>query len=89
MAKNLNIGTMIDGGDHQEDDGIIQKHCYADFSSYCDIYGGLYEWREMMQYTETQGVQGICPDGWHLPTDAEWCSLEQAVDSSITCSSSG
>ncbi len=35
----------------------------------------------MMQYTTTQGVQGICPDGWHLPTDEEWKVLEGAVDS--------
>ena len=28
-----------------------------------------------MQYTLTQGTQGICPSGWHLPTDAEWTTL--------------
>jgi uncharacterized protein (TIGR02145 family) len=21
-------------------------------------------------------VQGVCPDGWHLPSDAEWKELE-------------
>ena len=25
--------------------------------------------------TTTQGVQGICPVGWHLPTDEEWTTL--------------
>ena len=29
----------------------------------------------MMQYTTTPGVQGICPTGWHLPTDVEWTTL--------------
>jgi len=29
----------------------------------------------MMQYTTTEGTQGICPGGWHLPTDAEWSGL--------------
>ena len=29
----------------------------------------------MMQYTTQQGTQGICPEGWHLPTDAEWTVL--------------
>ena len=26
----------------------------------------------MMQYVTTAGVQGICPSGWHIPTDAQW-----------------
>ncbi len=41
----------------------------------------LYQWEEMMQYTTQQGAQGICPPGWHLPTDEEWKVLEGAVDS--------
>jgi uncharacterized protein (TIGR02145 family) len=28
-----------------------------------------------MQYSTTPGVQGICPTGWHLPTDGEWTTL--------------
>jgi uncharacterized protein (TIGR02145 family) len=28
-----------------------------------------------MQYVTTPGVQGICPAGWHMPTDAEWTTL--------------
>ena len=34
-----------------------------------------------MQYTTQQGARGICPPGWHLPTDEEWKVLEGAVDS--------
>ena len=30
----------------------------------------------MMQYTTDEGVQGICPPGWHIPTDEEWKVLE-------------
>ena len=29
----------------------------------------------MMQYSTIAGVQGICPSGWHLPTDGEWTTL--------------
>ncbi|MBE9492432.1 MAG: fibrobacter succinogenes major paralogous domain-containing protein, partial [Bacteroidetes bacterium] len=46
-----------------------------------DFYGGLYQWGEMMQYTTTQGAQGICPPGWYLPTDEEWKQLEGEIDS--------
>ena len=32
-------------------------------------------------------VQGICPDGWHLPTETEWESLFKAVGGSSTAGS--
>ena len=52
-----------------------QKYCYNDLETNCDIYGGMYQWLEMMQYTTTQGAQGLCPPGWYLPTDADWTAL--------------
>jgi uncharacterized protein (TIGR02145 family) len=35
------------------------------------------------------GRQGICPTGWHLPSDDEWCQLETYLDTTIICSSVG
>ena len=32
----------------------------------------------------TSPVRGICPEGWHLPSRAEWDALIVAVDGSIT-----
>ncbi|MBN1339739.1 MAG: hypothetical protein JXA03_10475 [Bacteroidales bacterium] len=87
MAENLNIGTMINGTSYQTNNGIIEKYCYINSPAYCDEYGGLYWWNEMMEYSAIPGIQGICPDSWHLPTDTEWCTLEQELDSTITCSS--
>ena len=49
------------------------------------MYGGLYQWNEMMQYTTTPGVQGICPIGWHLPTDEEWCTMTTYLDATVNC----
>jgi uncharacterized protein (TIGR02145 family) len=90
LAENLNIGTMISSSSNQTDNGTIEKYCHTNSTSNCDIYGGLYQWDEMMQYETTKGVQGICPTGWHLPTDAEWCTLENYVDTgTISCSSTG
>jgi uncharacterized protein (TIGR02145 family) len=37
-------------------------------------------WEELMQYTTDEGTLGICPPGWHIPSDAEWKLLEGAVD---------
>jgi uncharacterized protein (TIGR02145 family) len=75
LKENLNIGTRINGSVNQTNNSIIEKYCYNDLESNCGIYGGLYQWDEMMQYVTTAGTQGICPAGWHLPTDAEWTSL--------------
>ncbi|MCD4734474.1 MAG: hypothetical protein K8R53_00390, partial [Bacteroidales bacterium] len=44
MAENLNIGTMINGSQNMNDDGIIEKYCYGNNTSRCDEYGGLYQW---------------------------------------------
>ncbi len=81
LKENLNVGAMIPGAQEMEDNGIIEKYCYDDNPYNCNAYGGLYQWDEMMQYTPTQGVQGICPPGWHIPTDEEWKVLEGAADS--------
>ena len=75
FKENLNIGTKINSSQEQTDNGIIEKYCYNDDESNCTTYGGLYQWDEMMQYVTTKGAKGICPDGWHLPTDAEWTML--------------
>ena len=38
-------------------------------------YGLLYNWPAAMDGSTTGGTRGICPEGWHLPTDAEWTTL--------------
>ncbi len=44
------------------------------------MYGVLYNWPAAMDgglssNLNPSGVQGICPAGWHLPSDAEWTEL--------------
>lgn len=75
MAENLNIGQMIYGPVDPSDNGILEKYCYDNNSTNCDTYGGLYQWNEMMQYITDTVTQGICPIGWHLPTNTEWTIL--------------
>ncbi|MDD4033422.1 MAG: FISUMP domain-containing protein [Bacteroidales bacterium] len=46
------------------------------------IYGVLYNVNAAMAGASStnsnpSGVQGICPDGWHLPSNAEWTQLEE------------
>jgi uncharacterized protein (TIGR02145 family) len=53
-------------------DGVIERYCYNDDPANCDLFGGLYQWSEAMQYVETSGARGICPEGWHIPTTMEF-----------------
>lgn len=75
MAENLDVGTMIDVSLVQQDNSILEKYCYNNDTANCGIYGGLYAWGEIMQYETSPGAQGICPDGWHIATSAEWLTL--------------
>ena len=80
LRENLDIGNMIHGRDTLKNNGIIEKYCYNDDTSNCTTYGGLYQWNEAMQYVTTEGTQGICPTGWHIPTIAELQTLTTKVN---------
>jgi len=79
MAENLNYD--VEG-----------SKCYVNSESNCTIYGRLYDWTTAMNlasdcnYSNDCSVQtkhrGICPFGWHLPSDAEWAILTNYVGSS-------
>lgn len=79
LKENLDVGTRIDGSGDQTNNSTIEKYCYGDNTNDCDTYGGLYKWNEAMKYVTTEGTQGICPDGWHLPTLGEFGTLQTAV----------
>ncbi|HOE39574.1 MAG TPA: FISUMP domain-containing protein, partial [Bacteroidales bacterium] len=54
---------------------------YENEESNVATYGYLYNWHTAMNgatssETNPSGVQGICPAGWHLPSDSEWMQLE-------------
>ena len=86
MARNLDVGTRIDGSQAQTNNGILEKYCFANDTNNCNIYGGLYLWDEAMQYVSSEEAQGICPQGWHIPTDQEWCTYQTLIDPTTDCS---
>jgi len=75
MTENLNVGIRINGDQEMQNNSTIEKYCHSNNEDNCDIYGGLYPWDEMMQYSTEDGVQGICPNDWHIPTNNEWTIL--------------
>ncbi len=79
MRENLNVGVQITADNYPIMDTIIEKYCYNDNPNKCDEYGGLYMWHEMMNYEYIESTQGICPDGWHLPSDVEWMEMESLL----------
>jgi len=79
MKENLRVGTRINGSQNMTNNGTVEKSCYDDNPTNCETYGGLYQWGEMMQYSTTAGTQGICPNGWHIPTDEDWKTMEMAL----------
>ncbi|MBT6685569.1 MAG: hypothetical protein HN921_07180 [Bacteroidetes bacterium] len=73
MASNLNTTRDAAGN-------IIIRLCYDNNQNNCEYYGGLYDWNTVMNgaansSSNPSGVQGICPIGWHVPSDAEWTQL--------------
>lgn len=75
FKENLDIGNMINSSTAQTNNSVIEKYCYNNDAANCAVYGGLYQWNEMMQYVTTAGAQGICPTGWHIPTETEFLAL--------------
>jgi uncharacterized protein (TIGR02145 family) len=93
MAANLNAGVKIAGTTDQTNNGIVEKYCYLNDEANCNVYGGLYRWNEMMDYTTSSNSnpserQGICPTGWHVPSDDEWSQLETFVEPTALCHAS-
>lgn len=72
MAENLRAthyayGTPIESGIWD----------YNDNPANSENYGKLYSWETAMNGEASSnenpsGIQGVCPSGWHLPSDSQW-----------------
>jgi len=82
LKENLDVGSTLIKTTPQTNNGIIEKYCYNDDPVNCLTYGGLYQWDEAMQYSVAQGAQGVCPPGWHVPTQDEFELLAGAAGGS-------
>lgn len=90
MAENLRYST--EEGSFCE--GALSED--GDKSFDCDKYGRLYTWPAAVGKSESEcgedmdcnlgseRVRGVCPKGWHLPSEEEWNELVVAVDEKIT-----
>ena len=91
MAENLRTTRMADGtAIVHVPDSADWSHLGESSKAYSwydnddqnrTTYGLMYTWDAAMNGGENTDmnpsqVQGVCPDGWHLPSDAEWKQLE-------------
>ena len=88
MKENLRTthyadGTAIPAGTH--------RYAPNNDESNVATYGYLYNWPAVMHGAASSSanpsnVQGICPAGWHMPSDAEWTQLTTYVhDNGYQC----
>jgi len=68
MIENLKV-TKTAKGDS------IENLVYDNIDTNAVIYGRLYTWQAAMNDSLTSEAQGICPDGWHLPSETDWNAL--------------
>ena len=100
MRENLRTthyadGTAISAGGSHNSFNNPYYYNYSSQSFTLGIRGYLYNWPAAMHGASSSsanpsGVQGICPAGWHLPSDAEWSQLTNYVgsQSEYTCGGS-
>jgi uncharacterized protein (TIGR02145 family) len=83
MAENLNYA--VEG-----------SKCYNNEASNCTTYGRLYNWVTAMALPASCETtlcssqistkhRGICPVGWHIPSQAEWHALKTFIESDKSC----
>ena len=82
MTKNLDVATYRNGDpipkvtDNAAWAALTTgAYCYYnnDSATYAAIYGKLYNWYAV------NDPRGLAPEGWHVPTDFEWTTLENCL----------
>lgn len=89
IADDPNTGSNIWGATSVNDEGYWGYYNTADNSSWgaaepATGEGLLYQWSAAMNGSDTERAQGVCPTGWHVPSDCEWMYLENTLGMSTT-----
>lgn len=99
MASNLRTTRYADGEvipDGKDANSMKDPYRYQPQGDVRSC-GYLYNWiavmrgRTISSESNPSGVQGICPNGWHVPSDAEWVQLMDYLSShsEFVCNGSG
>jgi uncharacterized protein (TIGR02145 family) len=80
MAQNLNYS-------------VDRSWCYENSTDSCAKYGRSYDWSAAMGVSAAYDstllnaslpYKGVCPSGWHVPSDDEWTKLTDTILSPST-----
>jgi uncharacterized protein (TIGR02145 family) len=77
---------------------VAGSKCYNNNPDNCDKYGQLYDWATAMNLPSSCNSstcsgqiqsphRGICPSGWHIPSNADWDKLYRYADGTSGTSS--
>jgi uncharacterized protein (TIGR02145 family) len=80
MTSNLSSSLDANGD-------TIESYCFYNDESYCEKYGRLYPWTALYIDINEEFPQGICPPGWHVPTDREWDELASYLGGDLNAGS--
>ena len=85
MAENLKYLPIVGPDSSKQSTFVVYNYkgtnvAEAKATFNYNTYGVLYTWETAMNGAPSSsanpsGVQGVCPSGWHLPSDAEWTQL--------------
>ena len=94
MRENLRTTHFADGGSIAfSDSAILDSPCFyypGGDSVSMSAFGCLYNWSAASNGSTVLDalngtLQGACPDGWHLPSDAEWSQLVGYLSQQPVC----
>jgi len=84
--KTVKIGNQCWFGEDLRYDSGCTNNEWTTGAPYnaCAAQGGgydgvLYQWGAVMDGSRQEGAQGVCPEGWKVPSDSEWHILEREL----------
>lgn len=85
MTQNLNYGVpLINAPVPAQTDNCLAEKYRLPADTGCSVYGGFYQWDELMDYSTSSGKKGLCPPEWHIPSVTEWQQLIDNLAAGIT-----
>ena len=94
VYKTVTIGEQIWMAENLNYETTSGSYCYNNKLDSCAKYGRLYAWATSVDQSESVcgmghecglsgTVQGVCPEGWHIPDLEEWQTLVETVGENV------
>ncbi len=91
MADNLRVTHYRNGdpipSDFSDSEWFALSYgaysVYNNFLPNSELYGNLYNWYAVDDY------RGVCPEGWHVPSDIDWLELESNIENGGSLKATG